>query len=72
MELTTAQIGKAGELLVQQKLLLNGIESAPLATDAGIDLVAYSFRRIEYINCFNQKIKQNKGLPGANQNRRVE
>ncbi|MCE3255721.1 MAG: hypothetical protein K0R25_1215 [Rickettsiaceae bacterium] len=38
----TTQIGKAGELLVQYKLLLKGIESAQLTTDSGIDLVAYS------------------------------
>ncbi len=41
-KLATSQIGKCGELLVQYRLLLLGIESAPLATDAGIDLVAYS------------------------------
>jgi hypothetical protein len=29
MKLTTAQIGRAGELLVQAQLLLHGIESAP-------------------------------------------
>ena len=40
-ELTTAQIGKAGELLVQQQLLLHGIESAILTTDTGIDLVTF-------------------------------
>lgn len=40
--LTTQQIGKLGELLVQYKLLQHGIESAHLTTDAGIDLVAYS------------------------------
>lgn len=39
-----AQIGKCGELLVQYQLLLRGIESAPLTTDSGIDLVAYSPR----------------------------
>jgi len=39
---TKQQIGKAGELIVQQKLLLMGIESAPLTTDSGIDLVTYS------------------------------
>lgn len=39
---TKAQIGRCGELLVQYELLLLGIESAPLSTDAGIDLVAYS------------------------------
>ena len=42
MDLTTAQIGKCGELLVQYRLLLSGIESAPMSTDTGIDLVAYS------------------------------
>lgn len=40
--LTTQQIGKLGELLVQYKLLQHGVESAHLTTDAGIDLVAYS------------------------------
>lgn len=39
--LTTAQIGKCGELLVQFQLLRHGVESAPLTTDYGIDLVAY-------------------------------
>ena len=38
----TAQIGKCGELLVQFRLLMCGIESAQLTTDSGIDLVAYS------------------------------
>jgi hypothetical protein len=40
--LSTAQIGKCGELLVQYRLLLLGIESAPMSTDTGVDLVAYS------------------------------
>ena len=40
--LTTAQIGRSGELLVQYFLLLRGVESAPMSTDSGIDLVAYS------------------------------
>lgn len=39
---TKAQIGRAGELLVQQRLLLCRIDSASLTTDTGIDLVAYS------------------------------
>ena len=39
--LSNAQIGKCGELLVQYHLLKRGIESAPMTTDAGIDLVAY-------------------------------
>ena len=42
MPLKTAQIGRCGELLVQYFLLTRGIESAPMSTDAGIDLVAYS------------------------------
>ena len=42
MSLTTAQIGKCGELLVQYRLLLLGVESAPMSTDTGIDLVAYA------------------------------
>jgi len=40
--LSKQQIGKCGELLVQYKLLLKGIESAPLTTDSGVDLVAYA------------------------------
>ena len=44
MKLSTLQIGRCGELLVQLKLLLFGIESAPMTTDSGIDLVAYSPR----------------------------
>lgn len=40
--LSTAQIGKCGELLVQLRLLRLGIESSAMATDTGIDLVAYS------------------------------
>jgi len=39
--LTTQQIGKCGELLVQYMLLKHGVESAPLTTDPGIDLVAF-------------------------------
>ena len=45
MSLSKAQIGRCGELLVQFKLLMRGIESSPLTTDAGIDLVAFSPRR---------------------------
>lgn len=40
--LSTAQIGRCGELLVQYRLLAHGVESASLTTDSGIDLVAYS------------------------------
>ena len=41
-KLSTQQIGRLGELLVQFELLRCGIESAPMTTDAGVDLVAYS------------------------------
>lgn len=44
MPLSTAKIGRCGELLVQYELLRLGIESAPMTTDAGIDLVVYSPR----------------------------
>ena len=40
--LTTAQIGRCGELLVQLRLLAIGVDSAPMSTDVGVDLVAYS------------------------------
>ena len=39
---TTQQIGRMGELLVQYELLSQGIDSARMTTDSGIDLVAYS------------------------------
>ena len=42
VKLSTAQIGRCGELLVQLKLLRLGIDSAALSTDKGVDLVAYS------------------------------
>lgn len=42
IRLTAAQIGRSGELLVQYRLLMHGIDSAAMTTDAGIDLVAYS------------------------------
>jgi hypothetical protein len=42
VRLSTAQIGRCGELLLQFQLLQYGIDSAPMSTDAGIDLVAYS------------------------------
>ena len=38
------QIGRCGELLLQYKLLLLGIESSRMTTGTGIDLVAYSSR----------------------------
>ena len=41
VKLTTQQVGRCGELLVQYMLLKYGVESAPLTTDPGIDLVAF-------------------------------
>ena len=38
------QISRCGELLLQYKLLLLGIESSRMKTGSGIDLVAYSSR----------------------------
>ena len=35
---TKAQIGRAGELLVQTKFLLRGIESAQMTTDIGAEI----------------------------------
>lgn len=40
--LNTQQVGRLGELLVQYELLRHGMDSAPMTTDSGIDLVAYS------------------------------
>jgi len=63
MKLSKAQIGKAGELLVQQKLLLYGIESASLTTDSGIDLVVFS-RKIN--DAITIQVKSNlKAKPGG-------
>ena len=41
-QLTGQHIGRMGELLVQYELLRLGIDSSPMTTDSGIDLVAYS------------------------------
>ena len=46
MPLKTSQIGRCGELLVQYALLLRGIESAPMSTDSGVDLVVYAPKMI--------------------------
>lgn len=54
--LTTAQIGRCGELLVQYRLLALGIESAALTTDAGVDLVAYSPKMAQ---AFTVQVKTN-------------
>lgn len=57
------QIGKAGELLVQYKLLVRGVESALMTTDSGVDLVAFSCRKQEPITI---QVKTNlKPKPGG-------
>ena len=61
--ISNAQIGRCGELLVQFELLKRGIESAPLTTDAGIDLVAYSPGRSDALTI---QVKTNlKAKPGG-------
>ena len=57
MALTKAQIGRCGELLVQYALLSREVESAPMSTDAGIDLVAYSAK-----TCLPQTIQVKTNL----------
>src|SRR3954467_1894936 len=42
LKLTTLQIGRMGEMLVQYKLLQHGIDSAAMTTDVGVDLVVYA------------------------------
>ena len=44
LTLGSTQVQRCGEILVQYHLLRQGIESAPITTDLGIDLVAYSPR----------------------------
>jgi hypothetical protein len=67
--LSTQHIGRLGELLVQYELLRCGIDSAPMSTDAGVDLVAYSEAKAK---SFTIQVKTNlapkpgggKGAPG--------
>ena len=60
---TTQHIGKAGELLVQYKLVKYGIDSAALTTDSGIDLVAYSPKNMK---AYTIQVKtQETPLPGG-------
>jgi len=67
MSLTTAQIGRCGELLVQLELLKRGIESAAVTTDTGIDLVAYLPEQSKAITI---QVKTNlKAKPGGGKSR---
>ncbi|MGE4545392.1 MAG: hypothetical protein AB7D06_14920 [Pedobacter sp.] len=63
--MNTQQIGRAGELLVQYELLKFGIESAPLTTDSGIDLVAFAANHNKALTI---QVKANEKLkPGGGQ-----
>jgi hypothetical protein len=64
--LRTAQIGASGVLLIQYRLLKCGIESAPMTTDAGIDLVVYSPKlekavTVQVKTCLQPKAAGGKG-----------
>lgn len=62
-ERSTQHIGKAGELLVQYKLVKHGIDSSAMTTDSGIDLVAYSPRNMK---AYTIQVKtQEKPKPGG-------
>jgi len=53
-ELSTQQIGKSSELLVQYRLLQRGVESAPMPTGSGVSLLAFSSKEN---NSFNDSSK---------------
>jgi hypothetical protein len=59
------QIGRCGELLLQYKLLLLGIESSPMTTGTGIDLVAYSSRNRK---AFTVQVKTNESPTPSGEN----
>lgn len=64
MKLTTAQIGRCGELLVQYALPSRGVESAPMSTDTGIDLMSerriWMFTHEQLIHAAQQKPSSGK------------
>lgn len=62
--LSKAQIGRLGELLVQQKLLEFGIDSSSLTTDSGIDLVGLKGKdaiKLQVKTCLHHKPAGGKG-----------
>src|SRR5882724_11661964 len=66
--ISPAQIGASGVLLIQYRLLKFGIESAPMTTDAGIDLVVYSPRlkdavTVQVKTCLRPKPAGGTGRP---------
>jgi hypothetical protein len=69
IERTKQHIGKAGELLVQYKLLKHGIDSSSMTTDSGIDLVGYSPRNLK---AYTIQVKtQEKPAPGGGRGKLV-
>jgi hypothetical protein len=64
IETSTRHIGAAGELLVQYKLVKQGVDSARMTTDSGIDLVAYSNKN-EKANTIQVKTKEQPVLAGG-------
>lgn len=67
MGMTTAQIGASGVLLIQYQLLKRGINSAPMTTDDGIDLVVYARRSqavtVQVKTCLRPKPAGGRGGP---------
>lgn len=66
--LRAAQIGASGVLLIQYRLLKHGIESAPMTTDRGIDLVVYAPKieralTVQVKTCLKPKAAGGKGRP---------
>ncbi len=59
------QIGRCGELLLQYKLLLLGIESSRMTTGSGIDLVAYSSRNRK---AYTVQVKTNENPTPSGEN----
>lgn len=60
----TRHIGAAGELLVQYKLIKQGVDSARMTTDSGIDLVVYSSKG-EKASTIQVKTKEQPVLAGG-------
>ncbi|WP_457553363.1 hypothetical protein [Desulfobacula sp.] len=61
---TTQHIGKAGELLVQYKLVKYGIDSAALTTDSGMKKVNPQFVSLSPHDSSDWSIKQFKNAFG--------
>jgi hypothetical protein len=62
------QISRCGELLLQYKLLLLGVESSAMKTGSGIDLVAYSSRNRR---AYTVQVKTNEKPTPSGENGRL-